>query len=74
MYILFPLGILIINSQNRIHSTIQKFTWGVHASTVNISNKLIFINTSILLIYYRSKNLKKFFQQVLHLIVVQDPL
>ncbi|VVC36323.1 Hypothetical protein CINCED_3A020846 [Cinara cedri] len=26
-------GILIVNSQNRIHSTIQKFTWGVHAST-----------------------------------------
>ncbi|XP_050438746.1 WD repeat-containing protein 75 [Adelges cooleyi] len=27
-------GIIIINSQNKIHSTVQKFTWGVHASTV----------------------------------------
>lgn len=30
------LGIIIVNSQNYLHSTIQKFTWGVHASTVII--------------------------------------
>jgi len=30
------LGIIIVNSQNRIHSVIQTFTWGVHASNVNI--------------------------------------
>lgn len=35
IYLLLIVGILIINSQNYIHSTIQKFTWGVHASTVN---------------------------------------
>lgn len=32
------LGIIIVNSQNYLHSTIQKFTWGVHASTVIILN------------------------------------
>lgn len=36
MFIIIIIGILIINSQNRIHSTVQKFTWGVHASTVNL--------------------------------------
>lgn len=37
MLIIIILGILMVNSQNRIHSTVQKFTWGVHASTVNIT-------------------------------------
>jgi len=36
------LAILIINSQNCIHSIVQKFTWGVHASTVHIFTKYNF--------------------------------